>query len=108
MTSRISSSRLLASSGDVSDRPVILPPGFDRLATRPVPRGSATVANTIGMTEVACFAANTGGPRCDNNINLEPDKFRGDLRETLGASLRSEEHTSELQSLRHLVCRLLL
>src|SRR5258705_7200687 len=26
----------------------------------------------------------------------------------LGLSLRSEEHTSELQSLRHLVCRLLL
>src|SRR5947199_5501556 len=25
-----------------------------------------------------------------------------------GAALRSEEHTSELQSLRHLVCRLLL
>src|SRR5258705_9367099 len=29
----------------------------------------------------------------------------GDLRET---DVRSEEHTSELQSLRHLVCRLLL
>jgi hypothetical protein len=41
---------------------VPLPPGFDRLATSPVPRGSATVANTIGMTEVACFAENTGGP----------------------------------------------
>src|SRR5437899_5026260 len=27
---------------------------------------------------------------------------------TLGGSARSEEHTSELQSLRHLVCRLLL
>src|ERR1039458_3472928 len=27
---------------------------------------------------------------------------------TLGLGLRSEEHTSELQSLRHLVCRLLL
>src|SRR5262245_62753649 len=26
----------------------------------------------------------------------------------LGAAVRSEEHTSELQSLRHLVCRLLL
>src|ERR1035438_1340463 len=28
--------------------------------------------------------------------------------DTLGLSNRSEEHTSELQSLRHLVCRLLL
>src|SRR5262245_63758583 len=31
-----------------------------------------------------------------------------DLQLFLGISLRSEEHTSELQSLRHLVCRLLL
>src|SRR5262245_62257588 len=29
-------------------------------------------------------------------------------RESFSTSLRSEEHTSELQSLRHLVCRLLL
>src|SRR5436853_793226 len=29
-------------------------------------------------------------------------------RGSLGAAQRSEEHTSELQSLRHLVCRLLL
>src|ERR1035441_5526850 len=29
-------------------------------------------------------------------------------RITLGSEARSEEHTSELQSLRHLVCRLLL
>src|SRR5262245_66025782 len=30
------------------------------------------------------------------------------LRRRLGNTVRSEEHTSELQSLRHLVCRLLL
>src|SRR5262245_65114226 len=30
------------------------------------------------------------------------------IREAAGALDRSEEHTSELQSLRHLVCRLLL
>src|SRR5438045_5229775 len=29
-------------------------------------------------------------------------------RESVGGGARSEEHTSELQSLRHLVCRLLL
>src|SRR5262245_65321365 len=33
---------------------------------------------------------------------------RGCLVNVLSNSLRSEEHTSELQSLRHLVCRLLL
>src|SRR5262245_62899762 len=38
------------------------------------------------------------------------DKFQAMNIELLGisADLRSEEHTSELQSLRHLVCRLLL
>src|SRR5262245_62995131 len=30
------------------------------------------------------------------------------VRQGMGESVRSEEHTSELQSLRHLVCRLLL
>src|SRR5205814_5251185 len=30
------------------------------------------------------------------------------LQQRFGAKMRSEEHTSELQSLRHLVCRLLL
>src|ERR1035441_10876604 len=34
--------------------------------------------------------------------------FRIALTESPGISHRSEEHTSELQSLRHLVCRLLL
>src|SRR5262245_2990011 len=34
--------------------------------------------------------------------------FRSSRRSLAGTSRRSEEHTSELQSLRHLVCRLLL
>ena len=34
-----------------------LPPGRARLATMPVPSGSAATAKTIGMTDVACFAA---------------------------------------------------
>src|SRR5205814_8809386 len=34
--------------------------------------------------------------------------FRNRPRPSLLSSCRSEEHTSELQSLRHLVCRLLL
>src|SRR5205814_8653272 len=37
----------------------------------------------------------------------QPGEF-GHRPERSGAVLRSEEHTSELQSLRHLVCRLLL
>jgi len=38
---------------------VTLPPGRARLATRPVPTGSDAAAKTIGMTDVACFAAIT-------------------------------------------------
>src|SRR5947199_1283920 len=34
--------------------------------------------------------------------------LRHDLFDAICAAVRSEEHTSELQSLRHLVCRLLL
>src|SRR6266446_2796379 len=58
-TSRKSSSRLPARSADWFDSPVTLPPGRARLATRPVPTGSPAVAKTIGMTDVACFAATT-------------------------------------------------
>src|SRR5262245_44729599 len=34
--------------------------------------------------------------------------YEGETDQTPGRRFRSEEHTSELQSLRHLVCRLLL
>ena len=44
------------------DKPVTLPPGRARLATRPVPSGSCASAKTIGMTDVACFAARTALP----------------------------------------------
>src|SRR5262249_44242386 len=56
-TSRKSSSRLPAESVSCIDRPVTLPPGRARLATKPLPTGSFATANTIGMTDVACFAA---------------------------------------------------
>src|SRR5262249_18319981 len=55
--SRKSSSRLAATSVCWIDRPVTLPPGRAKLATRPVPTGSPAAAKTIGMTDVACLAA---------------------------------------------------
>ena len=70
------------------DRPVTLPPGRARLATRPVPTGSPASAKTIGMTDVACFAARTAGARRDNDIDLQPDELGRDLGEALAASLR--------------------
>src|SRR2546425_2095209 len=49
------------------------------------------------------------GPSCGSHGNLalllQPPQQRPDL---LGLEARSEEHTSELQSLAYLVCRLLL
>src|ERR1035438_6750107 len=44
------------------------------------------------------------GPHCHTNV--VEIRFNGGLSSR--AATRSEEHTSELQSLRHLVCRLLL
>src|SRR5262249_8866281 len=59
INSRESSSRLPAISAAWFDDPVTFPPGRARLATKPVPTGSPADANTIGMTDVACFAART-------------------------------------------------
>jgi hypothetical protein len=53
------SSRLAATSVCWSDRPVTLPRGRARLATRPVPTGSPAAAKTMGMTDVACLVATT-------------------------------------------------
>jgi hypothetical protein len=63
-TSRKSSSRFPARSVNWTDRPVTLPPGRARLATSPLPTGSAAAPKTIGMTDVACFAARTGSAEC--------------------------------------------
>ena len=41
--------------------PVTLPPGRPRLATAPLPTGSETSVNTMGMMEVAAFAASVPG-----------------------------------------------
>src|SRR2546425_4715811 len=43
----------------------------------------------------------------EDAFQLAPD-YLGAYRARLNANLRSEEHTSELQSLAYLVCRLLL
>src|SRR5262245_3992091 len=60
-TSRKSSRRLEPVSDSWFDRPVTLPPGRASDATTPVPTGWPAVGNTIGMTDVACFAAITAG-----------------------------------------------
>src|SRR5262245_63696354 len=49
------------------------------------------------------------GARVTMAVRDAPNLFKlGFIEDPWGAKIRSEEHTSELQSLRHLVCRLLL
>jgi hypothetical protein len=61
-TTALSSSRRLATKPVASVvNPVIFPPGRARLATRPLPTGSATNVATIGMVVVARLAARAAG-----------------------------------------------
>ena len=43
--------------GSIVVNPLVLPPGRARLATYPLPTGSRTFTNTMGMTLVACRSA---------------------------------------------------
>src|SRR5205814_2794774 len=54
----------------------------------------------LGMADLAAGAVHADHFSSTENIFV--------IFDGLGSALRSEEHTSELQSLRHLVCRLLL
>src|SRR5690606_42030280 len=70
-------------------------------------------------TEQGALYALSGSPLHESPLNLIPASLRPKFRETYGvdfngelsphsrARLRSEEHTSELQSREKLVCRLL-
>src|SRR5262245_63386060 len=75
------------------------PPGFDadRVAEEPDAAVTHGGVHTTGVTTSGQLHSRQSGGRCGRT--REP-------RDTVRA--RSEEHTSELQSLRHLVCRLLL
>ena len=78
MSSRASSTLLPATSAPPLDCPVTLPPGLARLSTRPVATGSPAPAITIGMSRVACFAANADGVK---NVTM-----RSTLRRTSSAA----------------------
>jgi hypothetical protein len=56
-----SSRRLPLSSGARMLWPVMFPPECDKLATKPVPTGSPTYANTMGMLPVTAFTAAVAG-----------------------------------------------
>src|SRR6266496_4875828 len=61
---------------------------------------------TRGTAPCACPAISTSSPRLQCGVTQAPT--RQSARMYICCRLRSEEHTSELQSRRDLVCRLLL
>src|SRR5947208_13144625 len=62
--------------------------------------GGAFFKQIFAAQQSVCSKRTLGGTRCPREPNRAPA--------TSCAALRSEEHTSELQSPDHLVCRLLL
>src|SRR5437899_9144184 len=94
---------LLPESDASSSPPTILERFFpEKLPDRRRPRGSAVAPllsiNGLPMARLFCFRVQR---RLHGSIRSPKQHTRLFLE-------RSEEHTSELQSLRHLVCRLLL
>src|SRR5436853_6685194 len=67
--------------------------------------------NDTATTEIYTLSLHDALPICSRNVQMH--RRVGPWGVALGVAMivvgvRSEEHTSELQSLRHLVCRLLL
>src|SRR5262249_12976595 len=87
IASRKISSLLLPVSANWVDRPVTLLPGRAKLATRPVPSGSAALRTQSGITDVACFDHEGGDCRRNNDIHFEPNELGGDFGEAFVASL---------------------
>ena len=61
---------------------MIFPPGRARLETSPVPTGSATAANTMGIVALAFLAAKrSAGAGGDDDVNFELDQFGCKVRQ---------------------------
>ena len=82
-SSSSNSSRFCASSGNVTRRPVTLPPGRAKLAAHLSATGSPPDTATIGTREVAWRAAAASGPGAagDDHVDLGGDELDGKRRE---------------------------
>src|SRR5438034_7134877 len=69
---------------------------------------SSIAKSARALREVSAATSATGRPTARATVCAMCGKKAGSLRRPLGWGLRSEEHTSELQSHSDLVCRLLL
>src|SRR5262249_4395784 len=74
-TSLSNSSNFAFRLNSYETKPVALPPGRARLATKPPPTGSIVVTNTIGRVRLACckaielaVARMTSGPNATNSV----------------------------------------
>src|SRR5205814_6146177 len=88
-------------------------PSFPTRRSSDLPCRSGGVLNTCARSTTACRAMANVSSACRAHQPSSPIittalASRMVVSAASHDSLRSEEHTSELQSLRHLVCRLLL
>src|SRR5207248_5655230 len=60
-----SSSHLPDIVGSIKMKPVTLPPGCGKLATKPLPTGSVTFTKMIGILRVCCSSAAVAGVVCE-------------------------------------------
>ena len=73
-------------------KPVALPPGRARLATKPAPTGSMVCANTIGTVRVACSNGGTAVRRTgQDHIRRESDQFDCISAKALGIASHPNE-----------------
>src|SRR5262245_19816737 len=75
---------------------------------RPSATSAPDPADSTKTVDAPYNAANTGGSNLGPTSKALIERIQGDVEKLKQENPRSEEHTSELQSLRHLVCRLLL
>jgi hypothetical protein len=70
-------------------KPVRLPPGWAKLATNPAATGSLRAGKTIGIVEVAFFAASTEGEAaaCHDQIDLAADNIGGECAKSIIVAL---------------------
>src|SRR5438045_7723549 len=81
---------------------------FFFLLTRPPPRSTLFPYTTLFRSEAGIIPAGSTISALLRKACQSRIPAAAALPRSLAAMPRSEEHTSELQSLRHLVCRLLL
>src|SRR5262245_63839598 len=72
------------------------------------PRSTLFPYTTLFRSRIASMAASADRTTVTSTTGMRASIWRSCLKTSRPDWSRSEEHTSELQSLRHLVCRLLL